>query len=188
MDACSTSTSGTTTWVDYVSAAAGTAIYPGCGHNVIYPVLGLAGEISELVTTVEVERAAELGDVVWYVAALSGELGIDPSRFDAVALFDPVPGGSPPVVPLVGSPVVAQLVASSGRIVEHVKKMMRDDAGILTVQRRELIVAELDVVVSCVSVVAAVCGTTLAAVFDANLSKLAGRARRNTLTGDGDHR
>ncbi len=70
-----------------------TAIYPDQGHNLIYPTLGLngeAGEIAEKVKkyirddrpfpAVREEILAELGDVLWYLAALCSELDVSMSE------------------------------------------------------------------------------------------------------------
>ncbi len=77
---------------DYQTGAMRTAIYPGKGEgNWTYPALGLAGETGEISEKLkkalrdeegvvsEERRAAikkELGDVLWYVAALSTELDL----------------------------------------------------------------------------------------------------------------
>ena len=67
-----------------------TARYPNTGNNPIYPTLGLAGEAGEVADKVkkvlrdnnglfnieEKEKIKlELGDVLWYIAQLSSELG-----------------------------------------------------------------------------------------------------------------
>lgn len=80
------------TFSAFQKAAITTAIYPGRGKNLIYPVLGLAGESGEVsekvkkiirddggeVTTEKREQIAkELGDVLWYVAAICDELRLD---------------------------------------------------------------------------------------------------------------
>ena len=82
-----------TDFSDYQAGAMSTAIYPGKGEgNWTYPALGLAGETGEISEKLkkalrdengvvsEDRRSAikkELGDVLWYVAALSTELGLD---------------------------------------------------------------------------------------------------------------
>ena len=71
---------------EYQKAAANTAIYKA-EHSVLYPALGLAGEAGEVANKVkkmlrdgDFDRqaiAAEIGDVLWYIAALSRDLNID---------------------------------------------------------------------------------------------------------------
>lgn len=78
---------------EYQQGAMSTAIYPGKGQgDWTYPALGLAGETGEISEKLkkalrddggrmtDERRAAlkkELGDVLWYIAALSTELGLD---------------------------------------------------------------------------------------------------------------
>ena len=81
---------------DYQKEARKTAIYPK-KHMVVYPALGLAGEAGEVCETVKKtirgdfainrykifdvvkypeEIAKELGDVLWYLAALASDLNL----------------------------------------------------------------------------------------------------------------
>lgn len=77
---------------EYQERAKDTALYPKVGDNYIYPALGLAGEAGEITNKIkkierdhggvvddEVREAVkkELGDLLWYIAQLSTELGID---------------------------------------------------------------------------------------------------------------
>ena len=82
---------------DYQQRSRATAVYPDAGANLTYPALGLCGEAGEVAEKVkkairddggvltDARRdalAGELGDVLWYVAQLATEAGLD---LDAVA-------------------------------------------------------------------------------------------------------
>ena len=70
----------------YQKAAAGTAIYP-TQHAITYPALGLAGEAGEVANKVKKiirdgkmdkpALVAEIGDCLWYIAALCRDLNVD---------------------------------------------------------------------------------------------------------------
>ena len=74
---------------EYQKLARSTAVYPE-EHKVVYPALGLCGEAGEVAdkikktirgdsSLVEVTGsiADELGDVLWYLAILADDLGVD---------------------------------------------------------------------------------------------------------------
>ncbi len=83
-----------------------TARYPHIGHPVIYPVLGLASEAGEVAGRIkkvfrdqqgEISEqtrrmlAAELGDVLWYLAQACTELGLsldDVAQQNLIKLLD----------------------------------------------------------------------------------------------------
>lgn len=86
------------TFTEYQTKARETAIYPNIGRNYVYPVLGLVGEAGEVAEKTKKvirdsngvisdlareEIYAELGDVLWYVAALCSEMSFD---LDSVAV------------------------------------------------------------------------------------------------------
>src|SRR5215203_4621723 len=74
---------------DYQRRSRATAVYPGAGADLTYPALGLCGEAGEKVKKairddggkLTPERrdalAAELGDVLWYLAQLATEARLD---------------------------------------------------------------------------------------------------------------
>lgn len=85
------------TFNDYQEETNKTAIYPDKGNNVVYPILGLAGETGEVADKVKkiwrdknniiseedkLEIKKEMGDILWYLSQLATELQID---FDDVA-------------------------------------------------------------------------------------------------------
>lgn len=80
------------------------------------------------------------------------------------------------------------LCGEAGEVAEKVKKMLRDDAGVLTDERRTALGAELGDVLWYVAQVATEAGLELDAVAEANLTKLRSRMDRSALTGDGDER
>ena len=74
----------------YQQTAVETAIYPDT-HRILYPALGMAGEAGEVANKVKKiirdgtenlpddwkdQIASEIGDVLWYCAALSNDIGI----------------------------------------------------------------------------------------------------------------
>jgi NTP pyrophosphatase (non-canonical NTP hydrolase) len=78
-------------FAEYQEKARGTATYPVIGRGVIYPTLGLtneAGEVSGKIKKIfrdksgdigDADRAAlaaELGDVLWYLAQVATELDL----------------------------------------------------------------------------------------------------------------
>jgi len=83
---------------EYQEKASKTAIYPK-GFEITYPALGLAGEAGEVANKVKkfirdgadketfeakkLEIAKELGDVLWYIAALATDLDVKLSALAA---------------------------------------------------------------------------------------------------------
>ncbi len=80
------------------------------------------------------------------------------------------------------------LCGEAGEVAEKVKKMLRDDAGLLTEERRAALGAELGDVLWYVAQVATEAGLDLDALAAGNLEKLRSRAGRGVLSGDGDER
>ena len=83
---------------DYQRRSRATALYPGLGESLAYPALGLCGEAGEAAEIVKKalrdeggaltaagrdKLAHELGDVLWYLAQLATEAGLD---LDGVAM------------------------------------------------------------------------------------------------------
>lgn len=74
----------------YQKTALESAVYPDRGNNLTYPILGLAGEAGEVAEKYkkilrdgtayqgdfENDMRNELGDVLWYIAAVADELGL----------------------------------------------------------------------------------------------------------------
>ena len=78
------------TFAQYQEAAGKTAVYPRQGENLLYPILGLLGEVGELANKLKRqyrdddgiltqarrdELLCEAGDALWYLAMVARELG-----------------------------------------------------------------------------------------------------------------
>ena len=74
---------------EYQKIARSTAVYPE-EYKVVYPALGLCGEAGEVADKIKKtirgdssldevtgDIAMELGDVLWYVATLANDLGVE---------------------------------------------------------------------------------------------------------------
>mgnify|MGYP001618562872 FL=1 len=76
---------------EYQKFCKSTAVYPKIGESFVYPLIGLQGEVGEVSEKIKklfrddkgkltdekkTEIAKELGDVMWYIAQLSTELGL----------------------------------------------------------------------------------------------------------------
>ena len=80
------------------------------------------------------------------------------------------------------------LTGEAGEVSELIKKMIRDDGGTLTEQRREKLLKELGDVLWYVAVVAHEAGLMLGDVAQVNLDKLARRKEEGKITGSGSDR
>lgn len=140
---------------DYQKAALKTARYPSIGKNLNYPILGLIGELGEL--QLEDIRGSgliklkdEAGDCLWYFAVLAYELGM---TFESVLnILDMY------VNTMEGMQTITRTEASEfdykaapltyavgeGSVIANIwKKAFRDDDGILTAKRKEVIKLQL---------------------------------------------
>jgi NTP pyrophosphatase (non-canonical NTP hydrolase) len=80
------------------------------------------------------------------------------------------------------------LCGEAGEVAEKVKKMLRDDGGVLSAERRDALAKELGDVLWYVAQLATEAGLELDAVAEANLQKVLSRQQRNVLQGSGDNR
>jgi NTP pyrophosphatase (non-canonical NTP hydrolase) len=80
------------------------------------------------------------------------------------------------------------LAGEAGEVADHAKKVIRDDAGEVTPQRRKAMAKELGDVLWYVAQLASELGLELEQVAQDNLDKLLSRQRRGVLSGSGDDR
>ena len=83
---------------------------------------------------------------------------------------------------------VLGLAGEAGEVAEKVKKIIRDNNGVVTALAKEDIKKELGDVLWYVSQLASELKITLASVAEHNLEKLASRKKRGMIKGSGDNR
>lgn len=173
--------------VNYADAARRIAIYP-MKMFITYPTLGLVGEMTEFIDKIlndapKAEICKEIGDILWYLANLAIDCGIQMHTIipgcttfgdiEAEMLSDPNP---------------IKLIYPVGAICELVKKLHRDDGGKLSPERRERVRQNLAVIFLGLTAITQFWGWSLGEIARENLAKLNSRQQRGTLTGDGDNR
>jgi NTP pyrophosphatase (non-canonical NTP hydrolase) len=80
------------------------------------------------------------------------------------------------------------LCGEAGEVAEKIKKMLRDDDGVLSAERREAIAKELGDVLWYLAQIATEADLELAEIAAANIEKLKSRQARAVLQGSGDDR
>jgi NTP pyrophosphatase (non-canonical NTP hydrolase) len=175
---------------EYQKLAAKTAIYPKHKIGVVYPGLGLVGEIGEVCNKLkkvyrdrggvfdEASRAAildELGDVLWYTAALATDLEFE-LRWNGLL---------PKMLP---DPMVSALNLArwAGCVASWCVEVRLNDPD--PRRFRYWIECYLQDIWMHAACLAAVAGSTIEVVLQGNLDKLAGRKQQGTLAGSGDKR
>lgn len=80
------------------------------------------------------------------------------------------------------------LCGEAGEVANQVKKIDRDDNGILTDQRKKKIMSELSDVLWYVNAICQECSFSMEEVARYNIDKLSDRHERGQIVGDGDSR
>lgn len=80
------------------------------------------------------------------------------------------------------------LTGEAGEVAEKIKKMLRDDDGVLTDERREALKKEIGDVLWYVAALAADIDASLGEIAQINVDKLTKRKEQNQIHGSGDDR
>jgi NTP pyrophosphatase (non-canonical NTP hydrolase) len=96
--------------------------------------------------------------------------------------INPLVGGVNYVYPTLG------LTGESGELANKIKKIFRDDKGILTAARKEDVKHELGDMLWYIAEICTCMDISLDEIADANIKMLASRLERNKISGSGDNR
>lgn len=80
------------------------------------------------------------------------------------------------------------LAGETGEVCEKIKKIMRDDNGVISPEKKELLKKELGDIFWYIAALSTEVGLTLEDVAQTNIDKLYSRKERGTLHGSGDNR
>lgn len=166
------------------------AITTKCYANEIaipYVVLGLCGETGEFfekIQSIENEKDVplilkEVGDILWYVAAIRIELDLRPLFWPKVSIREINP---------------ITLVCAVGAVAEQTKKYLRDDWKIddsieFSEERKLIVHNKLQELLQCLAdICEAKFNISLEEIAKENIEKLADRANRGCIHGSGDER
>ena len=80
------------------------------------------------------------------------------------------------------------VTSEAGEVADKIKKIMRNDQGVISTERKEALKFELGDVLWYLSQISRQIGIPFSEVATANIEKLADRAKRNVISSDGDNR
>ena len=179
-------------WNKYQAEALTTAIYP-LERELDYTILGLCSEVAEVAelvsppntmgataTEVAASMKSETGDCFWYAAAVADALKVPLQDVWDNRIYD-AERCAPQII-------AVELVVQSGLMAGLLKKAIRDDAGVLTPDRKAKMLLALGAVLSELNALSVSIGSSAHAVTQANLNKLSDRKQRGVLGGSGDAR
>jgi len=154
------------------------SLYKNCNPDtLLYYAAALGGEVGELIDDAEHGFREgvidEGGDVLWYMAAVA--MMID------VRLSDVIGADSFKDGPLCIK--ARDIDIYCGRLLDQVKKVMRDDDGVLTITRKNRIRTYLHDMYACLNAYALMCGNEVEDMAKFNIQKLKEKAASGDVTG-----
>lgn len=173
---------------EYQKAALTTAIFPA-SVKIIYPSWGLMGELGEFSNKIKkiirdnnfridddnrLHAMLELGDIMWYAVVLLNSVGLEPEKYNTT--HRNISEGDATLI-------------SFETFSDLCDKCLSFTKAAKNYHSRPIILKRSFVELVCdVEILAGQLGYTLEQVMQANIDKLASRAKRGTIGGSGDDR
>lgn len=158
---------------EYYEKAQSTAIYPNRGKNLAYTVLGLVEETAEAMDkekdAAPKEFIKEVGDILWYLTMTASEAKIDMVK----------------LTPESNHERLMDLVANIAGIA---KKVMRDEDGLISVEKKDKLLQNLRKIVYIVDTKLQNKDSSIEEAMKINIEKLSSRKERGVIKGSGDNR
>ena len=163
--------------------------------------LGLSGEVGELTEAIddvnELEDKelewqnkviAELGDIFWYWCGLTNNLKVNYKQIWNIVYSETYSRQSfhKRHEPKMYTTELLKVIGCSGRLIEHLKKSIRDDDGIITPKRLEKIEQKLAETLEHLFGFCVTMDVNPYKVLQKNYDKLYARNEAGTLQGEGD--
>lgn len=163
---------------EYTNFVRSRKVYKNAGSEVIYPVLGLLGELGELIEKCDDGAndgalLSEAGDVLWYIVAVADDVGLTLSDIPSSAYVDNTAYDA-----LIYGLRYAAVMA------DKTKKILRDGV----VPDGKFWVFNLGRVRSSFMTFLRLTSLDIRDVMQNNVDKLNGRVARGTIHGNGDNR
>lgn len=142
----------------------------GAGKTAVYPRVYTEDQIREIVWDVVYPYVEDADTAAWMENNISQALDERETAFNRL------------IYPVLG------LLGEAGEIANKLKKVARDDVGIMSDEKVDAVSKEVGDVLWYVAATSTELGYSLDEVASANLNKLADRQERGVISGDGDER
>jgi len=168
---------------EYQKLAKETAVYK---ETLIYPALGLGGETFEFLAKMGdpslVEISKEIGDICWYIAAIASDCDLKLSEIAGVETFEELEGYPK------ADWIIIELAKGLAEVLETIKKILRDNNGILLPEKIIKIQYGLKIILNALKEYTIEMDISLSDIAQQNIDKLFSRKDRGVIQGSGDNR
>lgn len=190
-------------FTSYQQEAMKTALYPNIGNNILYPMLGLMGEAGEVSGKISkilrddngtltpdrrLELKDELGDIVWFIAAVCQEANLDMGALYLLAQSSSIDlektwKAKDDTLFKLNFKLFQQVSHMSMLVEQSIYTPPKENVDLLAPLATDMVLLLADMIDMCTA-----CSLNIEEVAQRNLEKLASRQERGVIQGSGDTR